>query len=79
MSEQNVRRRALLSIRIHGGAIDRVPPWWISTVGPIQEAFPQIELQIDWLGQSVEKNLDVGSVSRVLPLGDFHVGAKDAA
>src|SRR5262249_8749096 len=51
----------------------------IATVGPVENATRQIELEVDRLRQPIEQNLDVGAVGRALALRYVNVGAEDAA
>ena len=54
MREQNVRRRMFAEIGVHRRAIDGVAARRISAVGPVDEPILQIELEIDWLRQTIE-------------------------
>src|SRR5262249_794511 len=79
MPQHNLWRIAGLGLHIDPRAIDRVAAWRIATIGPIEDAVFQIELQIDWLRQAVEQHFDISAVGRGLALGNFDVGAKQAA
>src|SRR5690242_1129293 len=69
LAEIGVKRRA-----VHGVAFRR-----ISTVGPINESLLQIELEINWLRQTIEQKFDVGAVRRGLATRDVDLRTKDAA
>jgi hypothetical protein len=78
MRQQNVGLAALLRIRVHRRAINRVTARWISTVGPVNQAILAIEFQIDRFRQAIIEKFDVGAVGRGLPLRDIDLRAKDA-
>src|SRR5215470_364810 len=59
--------------------IDGVSARRIATIGPVENAVFQIELEVDWFRQTIEQHLDVGAVRRGLALRDLEVGAEDAA
>ena len=79
MTDQDLGRRTLPKVRVHGRAIHRVAEGRVATVGPIHEAIAEIELQIDRLGQGVEQHFDVAAVGCIFTFRDFDPGAKDAA
>src|SRR5438046_6971477 len=66
-------------IGVNRRAVHRVSARRISAVGPINEPIFQIELEIDWLGQTVEQKFDISAISRRLAFWGVYVRAKDAA
>src|SRR6266487_1269854 len=79
MRQQNVRPRMFGEIGINRRAVHRVPARWISAIGPIKEPILQIELEIDWFGQTIEQLFDVSAVRSGLTLRDVDLRAEDAA
>ena len=75
VGDQDVRGGAGLPNHIHRGAVHRVTARRIASVGPVQETVLEIELQIDRLGQTIEKDFDVRAIGGALPLGNFDAGA----
>src|SRR5262249_47666954 len=74
MRDENFRRGFPVDRRaIHGVAARR-----IAAIGPVEDAIHQIELEVDGLRQSVEKQLDVGAVRWPLALRYVEVRAADA-
>src|SRR6266478_4231859 len=55
MREQNVRCRMFGEVGVYRCAIDSVAARRISAIRPINEPILQIELEIDWFGQTVEQ------------------------
>src|SRR5262249_21595957 len=74
MLDEDLRCRLCVDRRtIYGIAARR-----IATIGPIEDAVRQIELEVDRFRQMIEQHLDVGAVDRVLALRDVNVCAEDA-
>src|ERR1700727_55777 len=59
---------------VHGVAARRV-----TSIGPVQNAILEVELEVDRLGQMIEEDFDIRAVCRGLSFGNFDVGAEDAA
>src|SRR5437899_13003072 len=78
MREQNVRPRMFGEIGINRRAVHRVTARWISAIGPIKEPILQIELEIDWFGQTVEQKFDISAVRGGLTLRDVDLRAEDS-
>src|SRR4029077_10247937 len=68
-----------LGLGINGCAVHRVTARWDATVGPVEHAIFEIELEINRLRQVIEKYLDVRTVGGGLTLGDFDARSKDSA
>src|SRR6202011_2883814 len=65
-----------LGLGIYGCAVHRVAAGRVATVGPVEHAIFEIELEIDRLRQAVEEYLDVGALGGRLTFGDFDPGAQ---
>src|SRR6266481_1680017 len=78
VSDDDVVRRTFLKVRIHRSATDAVTGRGITAVGPVNQPVLQIELEVNRLGQSFEKNFNVATISRSLAFRHFDVRAKDA-
>src|SRR5260370_41148322 len=65
--------------RVQRGAVDRITPRGISTIGPVDSAAAEIQFQIDRLRQTVEQDFDVPAVSSALALRHVDARAQDAA
>src|SRR6266436_5110516 len=79
MREQNVRCRMFGEIGVNRRAVHGVAARRSSAIGPINEPILQIELEIDWFGQTIEQKFDVGAVRSDLILRDVDLLTEDAA
>src|SRR6202008_4326114 len=79
MRKQNVRRGMFFEICVQRSAIDGVAARCIAAVGPVEGPIFQIELEIDWLGQTIEQSFDIGPVRGSLTARDVDLSAKDSA
>src|SRR5436309_112148 len=79
MRQQNVRCRMFGEIGVNRSAVHSVSARRISAVGPINESILSVELEIDWLRQTIEQKLDVGAGGRGLTFRNIDVRTEDAA
>src|SRR5271168_4516202 len=64
---------------IHGCAVDGVAAGRVAAVGPIDHVFGQVQIDVDRLGQVVVQHFYIGAIGGRLTVGDFQVGAAQAA
>ena len=79
MGKDNLWLFASPRCNIHGRSVHSVTSRGVPTIRPVHHPIGQIEVQIDWLGQTIEQHFDVVAVRGCLPLRDFQIGAKNAA
>src|SRR5438094_9552829 len=79
MREQNVGCRMFGEIGVNRRAVHGVAARRISAIGPINEPILQIELEIDWFGQTVEQKFDISAVRSGLTFRNIDVRSEDAA
>src|ERR1700693_3760909 len=71
MGKDNLRLFAIPRCNIHGRSVHSVTSRGVPTIRPVHHPIGQIEVQIDWLGQTIEQHFDVVAVRGGLPLRDF--------